>query len=176
MVAGLRVMKGHTVVIEAAGRLLATGRAPRFVFVGRGVMESSIREAIRTAGLDAQITVSGFVDDLPRVLAALDVVLYVPLESDGMSRVVFECLAAGRPLIASRVGVVPEVLTDGGDAALVPAGDAAALADAIARLLEEPAARERLGRAGRALVESRYSGARLAAALEAGYARLLTAA
>ena len=176
MVGGLRVMKGHTVVIEAAGRLLATGRAPRFVFVGRGVMESSIREAIRTAGLDAQITVSGFVDDLPRVLAALDLVLYVPLESDGMSRVVFECLAAGRPLIASRVGVVPEVLTDGGDAALVPAGDAAALADAIARLLEEPAARERLGRAGRALVESRYSGARLAAALEAGYARLLTAA
>src|SRR5436190_8027581 len=176
MVGGLRGMKGHTVVIGAAGRLLATGRAARFVFVGRGVMESSIREAIRTAGLDAQITVSGFVDDLPRVLAALDLVLYVPLESDGMSRVVFECLAAGRPLIASRVGVVPEVLTDGGDAALVPAGDAAALADAIARLLEEPAARERLGRAGRALVESRYSGARLAAALEAGYARLLTAA
>jgi len=138
-------------------------------------MEPSIRTAIRTAGLDAQITVSGFADDVPRALATLDLVLYVPLESDGMSRVVFECLAAGRPLIASRVGVVPEVLTDGVNAALVPAGDAAALADAIARLLGEPAARERLGHAGRALVESRYSGARLAAALEARYGRLVTA-
>jgi len=175
MVAGFRVMKGHTVVIEAAARLADTKLSPRFTFVGRGAMEPSIRTAIRTAGLDAQITVSGFADDVPRALATLDLVLYVPLESDGMSRVVFECLAAGRPLIASRVGVVPEVLTDGVNAALVPAGDAAALADAIARLLGEPAARERLGHAGRALVESRYSGARLAAALEARYGRLVTA-
>jgi len=175
MVGGLRVMKGHTVVIEAAARLLATGRSPRFVFVGRGAMESSIREAIRVAGLDAQIIVSGFVDDLPRVLAALDLVLYVPLESDGMSRVVFECLAAGRPLIASRVGVVPEVLTDGEHAVLVPAGDGAALADAIAHMLGDATVRERLGQAGRTLVEGRYSGARLAAALEARYLRLVTA-
>jgi len=71
------------------------------------------------------------------------------------------------------MGALPELVEDDG---LVAPGDAAALADAIARLLEEPAARERLGRAGRALVESRYSGARLAAALEDRYARLLTAA
>ena len=115
------------------------------------------------------------VDDLPRVLAALDLVLYVPLESDGMSRVVFECLAAGRPLIASRVGVVPEVLTDGEHAVLVPAGDGAALADAIAHMLGDATVRERLGQAGRTLVEGRYSGARLAAALEARYLRLVTA-
>src|SRR5207249_1043818 len=118
----------------------------------------------------------GFADDLPQVLAALDLVLYVPLESDGMSRVVFECLGAGRPLIASRVGVVPEVLTDGASALLVPAGDTAALADAVARLLGNPAERDRLGRAGRKLVENRYSGACLAAALEARYARFVAAA
>jgi len=176
MVAGLRVMKGHAVVIEAASCLAATGLRPRFVFVGRGAMEPSIREAIRTAGLEAQFTVAGFADDLPQVLAALDLVLYVPLESDGMSRVVFECLGAGRPLIASRVGVVPEVLTDGASALLVPAGDTAALADAVARLLGNPAERDRLGRAGRKLVENRYSGACLAAALEARYARFVAAA
>jgi glycosyltransferase involved in cell wall biosynthesis len=175
MVAGLRVMKGHAVVVEAASRLAALGLRPRFTFVGRGTREPAIREAIRAAGLDLQFTLSGFADDLPQVLAALDLVLYVPLESDGMSRVVFECLAAGRPLIASRVGVVPEVLSDGANAVLVPAGDGAALADAIARVLGEPATRERLGHAGRKLVESRYSGARLAAALEARYARLLAA-
>ena len=106
-------------------------------------------------------------------MAALDVALYVPLESDGMSRVVFECLAAGRPLVASRVGVVPEVLADGEHAALVAAGDATALADALARLARDPEARVRLGRSGRRLVESRYSGAHVAAALEARYVSLL---
>jgi glycosyltransferase involved in cell wall biosynthesis len=175
MIAGLRVMKGHHVVVEAAARLARAGIHPRFTFIGRGGTEAAVREAVRRAGLSGQVTISGWLDDLPAALAALDVALYVPLESDGMSRVVFECLAAGRPLVASRVGVVPEVLAAGEHAALVPAGDATGLADALARLLADPAARARLGAAGRALVERRYSGARVAEALEAGYGRLLAA-
>ena len=119
--------------------------------------------------------IAGFVDDLPAALAALDVVLYTPLDSDGMSRVIFEYLAAGRPLIAARVGVVPEVLTDGEHAALVPAGDAQALAEALERLVGDPATASRLGEGGRRLVEARYSGARVAAALEERYASLVTA-
>ncbi len=176
MLAGLRVMKGHGVVVAAAAALAREGIRPRFAFIGRGAAEPSVRDAVRRSGLEAQFTISGWVDEPPAALAALDVALYVPLESDGMSRVVFECLAAGRPLVASRVGVVPEALTDGADAALVPAGDAPALAATLARLLAEPATRERLGAAGRALLERRYSGARVAEALEAGYARLATSA
>src|SRR5437870_6598778 len=94
MVAGLRVMKGHTVVVEAAARLAARGIRPHFTFVGRGSIEKMVRDTIERAGLGGQFTIVGFVDDLPAVLAALDVALYVPLESDGMSRVVFESLAA----------------------------------------------------------------------------------
>jgi len=175
MIAGLRVMKGHAVVVDAAARLGARGVRPHFVFVGRGSMEAVVRNTIDRAGLGRQFNIGGFVDDLPAALAALDIVLYVPLESDGMSRVVFECLAAGRPLIASRVGVVPEVLADGEHAALVPAGDAEALADALARLVRDPAACARLGEAGQRLVGQRYSGARVAAALEARYTSLLAA-
>jgi glycosyltransferase involved in cell wall biosynthesis len=175
MIAGLRVMKGHAVVVDAAARLGARGVRPHFVFVGRGSMEAVVRDTIDRAGLGRQFSIGGFVDDLPAALAALDIVLYVPLESDGMSRVVFECLAAGRPLIASRVGVVPEVLADGEHAALVPAGDAEALAAALARLVRDPAARARLGEAGQRLVGQRYSGAHVAAALEARYASLLAA-
>jgi len=90
-----------------------------------------------------------------------------------MSRVLFEYLAAGRPLIASRTGVVPEALADGVHALLVPAGDTTALADALARLLGNAALRGRLGKAARALALERYSGARLAEGLEAHYARLV---
>jgi glycosyltransferase involved in cell wall biosynthesis len=175
MIAGLRVMKGHAVVVEAAARLAARGIRPDFVFVGRGRMETAVRDSIERAGLGRQFHLGGFVDELPPVLAALDVALYVSLESEGMSRVVFEYLAAGRPLIASRVGVVPEVLTDDEHAVLVPAGDAEALAAALTRLVGDSAARARLGAAGRRLVEQRYSGAQVAAALEARYASLLAA-
>src|SRR5262245_6886409 len=174
MVAGLRVMKGHAIVVEAAARLAARGIRPHFVFVGRGNVERVVRATIERTSLVAQFSIVGFVDDLPAVLAALDVALYVPLESDGMSRVVFESLAAGRPLVASRVGVVPEVLAAGRDAALVPAGDAEALAAALGPLVADSAQRERLGESGRRLIDERYSGARVAAALESRYARLVT--
>jgi glycosyltransferase involved in cell wall biosynthesis len=174
MIAGLRIMKGHEIVVEAAARLAARGVRPHFVFVGRGPMERAVQDAIARAGLEAQFTFAGFVDDLPAALAALDIVLYTPLESDGMSRVIFECLAAGRPLIAARVGVVPEVLTDGESAVLVPAGDSQALAAALERLVDDPAAASRLGQAGHQLVEARYSGARVAAALEERYTTLVT--
>jgi len=169
MISGLRVMKGHRVVVDAAKRLMAAGLRARFAFVGRGSREGAIRETVMSAGLRDRVTIAGFAEDLPAVMATLDVALYVPLESDGMSRVVFEYLAAGRPLVATRVGVVPEVLTDGDNALLVHAGDAAALADALGLLLRDPGLRERLGQRGRRLVVERYSGARVAAALETHY-------
>jgi glycosyltransferase involved in cell wall biosynthesis len=172
MVAGLRVMKGHRLVVEAAARLAERGVRPRFAFVGKGGQESDIRDAIARHGLGARFTLAGFVDDVPAVMPALDVALYVPIESEGMSRVVFEYLAAGRALVASRIGVVPEILVDGEHALLVPGGDAAALAEAIARLAGDAALRARLGAAGRKLVLERYSGARVAAALETHYGRL----
>jgi len=175
MIAGLRVMKGHRVVVEAATRLARMGHRPRFVFIGHGPLTEPVRDAIRAAGLEGRVSVVGWIDDLPAAMAALDVGLYTPLESDGMSRVVFEYLAAGRPLIASRVGVVPEALVDGEHAVLVPAGDAEALADALGHVLGDPALRARLGRSGRSLVEERYSGERLVTALEALYGRALDA-
>ena len=119
------------------------------------------------------MTIAGFAEDLPATIAALDAALYVPIESEGMSRVVFECLAAARPLIASRVGVVPEVLVDGEHAVLVPAGDPEALAAAMARVIGDVSLRARLGESARRLVVERYSGAKIAESLEAHYRRLI---
>jgi glycosyltransferase involved in cell wall biosynthesis len=175
LVSGLRVMKGHQVVIDALARLAREGLRPRVVFVGRGPLEDPLRGAIAGAGLGEQVRVAGFATDLPAVMAALDLGLYVPLESDGMSRVVFEYLAAGRPLVATRVGVAAEVLVDDSHAALVPAGDADSLAVTLRALLADPARRARLGEAGRRLFLERFSGACVAAALEAQYAHLAAA-
>jgi glycosyltransferase involved in cell wall biosynthesis len=172
MVAGLRVMKGHTVAVDAAAKLRARGVDAHVVFIGQGRWEERVRRAVKERDLDGRVTLAGFVPDVPAAMATLDVALYVPLESDGMSRVVFEYLAAGRPLVAARTGVVPEILRDGEEALLVPAGDADALAGALERLVADPALRARLGAAGRRLVEAEFSGARVAARLEELYAKL----
>ena len=136
-----------------------------------------VRDAIERAGLENSSRLVGFVDDLPAALAALDIALYVPLESDGMSRVVFESLAAGRPLVASRVGVVPEVLADGQHAAARAGGrrGGARRGTGAPRVRLAPGARGS-GEAGRRLIGEQYSGARVAAALESRYVRLVTAA
>lgn len=169
LVSGFRIMKGQPTVVEAAARLAALGPRFHLLLIGQGPFAPRVRAQIDAAGLGDRVSVLGFVEDLPATMAALDVALYSALESDGMSRVLFEYLAAGAPVVASRVGVVPEILEDGVTAMLVPAGEPEPLARAIARLLEEAPLRRRIGAAGRDLVEARYSGARLAERLIAVY-------
>jgi len=172
LVGGFRVMKGHETVVAAAARLAADGVPFHLVFIGQGPFVERVRGLVQAAGLADRVSLVGFVDDLPVMMAALEVALYVPLESDGMSRVLWEYLASAVPVVASRVGVVPEVLEDGATALLVPAGEPVPLAAAIERLLREAPLRRRLGAAGAELVRERFSGARLAERLTALYLSL----
>jgi glycosyltransferase involved in cell wall biosynthesis len=172
IVSGLRVMKGHTVAIEAAARLAAEGRRFRMVLIGEGAMEPAVRRAVAAARIDERITLMGFTRDLPAAMAAFDVALYPALESDGMSRVIFEYLAMGRAVVASRVGVVPEVLAHGVNALLVPAGEAEPLARAVGRLLDEASLRAKLGAAAAELARARLSGACVARRLAERYSAL----
>ena len=170
LLAGLRVMKGHGVVLQAAAELARRGRAFHLVLAGRGHMEHRVRQAVAEAGLGDRVSLPGFIEDLPAAIAAFDVALYPPVESEGMSRVLFEYLAMGRAVVASRVGVVPEVLRDGESALLVPAGEPRPLADAMERLLVDAELRARLGRAAAALCAAKLSGARVAERLAELYA------
>ena len=174
LLAGLRVMKGHGVVLQAAAELARRGRAFHLVLAGRGHLEDRVREAVGEAGLSDRVSLLGFLEDLPSAIAAFDVALYPPVESEGMSRVLFEYLAMGRAVVASRVGVVPEVLRDGETALLVPAGEPGLLADAMDRLLADAALRARLGRAAAELCAARLSGARVAEHLTGLYASVAT--
>jgi glycosyltransferase involved in cell wall biosynthesis len=169
LVSGFRVMKGHETAIAAAARLAAGGRRFHLLLVGQGPLAERVRGHLEAAGLRDRTSVLGFVDDLPATMAALDVALYPAIESDGMSRVVFEYLASGVAVVASRVGVVPEVLEDRRTALLVPAGEPEPLAAVVGQLLDDPALRRDLGAAGARLVRASFSGARLAERLTALY-------
>jgi len=172
LVSGLRVMKGHQTVVEAAARLAAAGRRFQLVLIGQGALLERVRGFVEAAGLGDRTSMLGFVDDLPAAMTALDVGVYSALESDGMSRVLFEYLGAGVPVVATRVGVVPEVLEEGRTALLVPAGEPEPMAAALGRLLGDAGLRREVGVAGAALVRERYSGYRLAERLTALYVSL----
>jgi glycosyltransferase involved in cell wall biosynthesis len=152
LVSGFRVMKGMP--LSSTPPRSSRDRAVRFTSPswGRGPFEPLMRERASRAGLSDRVSFVGFADDPARWVGALSTSPSIrPLESDGMSRALFEYLASGRAVIASRVGAAAEVIRDGETALLVPGGDAPELARALERLLDDPALRHRLGQAaGRA--------------------------
>jgi len=172
-VSGFRIMKGHGVVLDAAEELARAGRRFHLVFAGRGPFEVATRERVTRTGLADRVSFLGFVEDPATLVSGLDIALYPPLESDGMSRVLFEYLASGRAVIASRVGAAAEVLEDGVTALLVPGGDAPELARVLDRLLGDRALRYALARQAGAVAHERFTGARVAERLLGHYRRLV---
>lgn len=174
VLAGLRAMKGHGVFLEAARRL--RGDDVRFVVVGGGRHDAEVRATIERLGLGRRVVLAGFEAAPEQAVAAFDVAVSPSLSSEGMGRVVFEYMAAGRGLVATTVGLAAEVLRDGETALLVPPGDADALSAAIARLLEARELAARIGAACRRLVETRYAAAVVAGSVERVYRESLAAA
>ncbi len=166
----LRSRKGHGTFIDAAALVHRARPDVRFVIVGDGPEAERVRARIHERGLAGVVATVGHVAEPERAVAALDVAVWPTLASDGMGRVVFEYMAAGRPLAASRVGVAAEVLASGQTALLVPPGEPEPLAQAVLSLVSNRALAVRLGAACRAQVEARYAGAVVARAVEDLYA------
>ena len=173
VVARLRPMKGHRTFLEAMGRLAVDDPQVRVVLIGEGAGEKELRDLRWATGLGERLKFLGHVEPLPQAMAALDVAVYPSHDSEGMGRVLFEYMAAGLPIVATRVGLAPEVLEDGESALLVPPGEVAPLAAAIRRLLDDRPLAARLGKTARRLVEERYSGEVVAARLLERYRRLV---
>ena len=131
----LEPRKGHATLIDAAARL-GTGPSLRLVFCGAGSLDVSLRRHAAERGVG--ITFLGFRDDVARCLAAADVAV-LPSLHEGLGVAALEAMAAGRPVVASRVGGLAEVVVDGETGRLVPAGDAAALGAALDELAAPPA-------------------------------------
>ena len=151
LVGRLDPVKGHAAAVAAAARLAARFPALRLVLVGPGLEEGSagLASLRRAHGAPENVLALGARDDVPRVMAGLDVLLVASAFSESFPNVVGEALAAGTPCVATDVGATAEVVGDAGW--IVGGTDAAALAEGLARALEagaeERAARGARGRA-----------------------------
>lgn len=139
----LHPQKGHDVLIDAAAALADRDPKPLFVIAGDGPQRDELTERINRTG--APVRLLGHRADVADLLAAADIVASTS-EWEGYPLFAQEALRSGTPVVATRVGGVPAVTGDA--ASLVPAGDTEAVTTAIAKLLDDPAARERLAKAG----------------------------
>ncbi len=155
----LHPWKGQTVLLDAVARMpdvhaLVVGGA---LFSGEAPYEAELRGRAQLPALAGRVHMLGARDDVPRLLAACDVVVHASVLAEPFGRVLVEAMLAGRPVVATSAGGVPEVVCDGETGVLVPPGDARALREALDALRRDPARVATLARRGAAHARARFS-------------------
>ncbi|AKH97419.1 glycosyltransferase family 4 protein [Halanaeroarchaeum sulfurireducens] len=145
MVGRLADGKGHGVLLDAVESLKDFEGS--VCVVGDGPLYESLVEDVEDRGLSDQVFLTGFRDDVPRVLATSDV-LVLPSFREGTPRVITEAMASGLPVVATDIAGIPEQVEDGENGYLIPTGDSEALADRLERLVADKELRERMGARG----------------------------
>lgn len=170
--------KGQEVLIQAFAKIADRFPRARVMIIGSPLFESDdyqrklIGETERL-GLSRRICFAGFRSDLPQVLGALDLVVHSALEKDSSPLAVVSAMAAGKPIICTRVDGTAELFQDGVDALLVTPGDAAELAEKLALLLSDEGLAKRLGEAARRKAERELSLERFTSSCERVFDRAL---
>lgn len=174
IVARLVPIKAHEDFLAAARIVAAVLPAARFLVVGDGELRAELEATVARMGLGELVRFVGWRADLPRIYADLDVVA-LSSHNEGSPVALIEALAAGRPVVATDVGGVAEVVLDGRTGRTVPARAPDRLASAILDLLQDRSAAESLGAAGRRHVYPRYASARLVEDMGGLYRHALSA-
>jgi glycosyltransferase involved in cell wall biosynthesis len=163
----LASVKGIPVLLDAMSRVRKAHPRATLILIGDGPERPAIEAAVRAdADLATAVTFAGYQsqEDVARHLATASM-LVLPSFAEGVPVVLMEAMAAGKPVIASQVGGVAELVKDGVSGRLVPAGDDHALEAAITWLLADPTARQRMGEAGRKTVREDFASMEEAARL-----------
>jgi glycosyltransferase involved in cell wall biosynthesis len=177
VVSRLTRLKGIENFLEATAALKPRYPDARFLIVGETAPSdrpylTELTDLAASLGVADRVIFTGLRSDVPAVLGCADVAV-MPSLNEALSNVLLESMAAGAPVVATRVGGTPEALIDGETGLLVPPGDSAAIAAAVARLLDDRELARRLGQAARALIASRFSVEQMVRSTEDLYMDLL---
>ena len=154
--ARLHEQKAHEVLIEAAGELRGRGvDGFRVLLVGEGPRRRELEAAVAARKLSGLVSFLGVRQDIPEILAQADAFV-LSSDYEGMPLAILEAMAARRPVVATAVGGVPQLVTNGQTGRLVPPRQPTALADAMEALVREPGRAREMGAAGRRVIEQHY--------------------
>lgn len=148
--------KGHKCILQAAKSVIAKVPDVKIMFVGEGYLREELEALTRQLGLSDYVIFSGFRTDIPEITAIFDIAILASF-FEGLGRVLLEAMVLGKPVIATRVGGIVDVVDDGETGILVPPNDSVALAKALIRLLLDDDLRKRMGEAGRAKIDAKFS-------------------
>ena len=157
----LTPLKGHGVVLDAAARLLERGVEARFIIAGAQAREApghvdDLREQAERLGIAERVELISPFDDLAVLLSSLDVVVHASVLPDSLPTTVIEAMALGKPVVATALGGVPELIRDSETGFLVPPNDAGRMADAVAEVLAAPERRAAVGEAAYVEATARF--------------------
>jgi glycosyltransferase involved in cell wall biosynthesis len=146
LVARLQRVKGQRVFLDAAAQVLERRPQTRFLVAGAGPpwKTDAMNQQVKALGIAHAVVFEGFLDDVPAAIASCDIGVIASLGSEGSSRIGYETMASGVPLIATTVGCLPEIVEHEKTGLLIRPGEADDLAAAICRILGDPAFGARL--------------------------------
>lgn len=148
--------KGHADFLQAASEIYRAIPESRFLVVGGGPLATDLQSQARSLGLGGIALFLGYLEDVANVMAVSDVIV-ISSRREGLPNVLLEALSLGKPVVATEVGGIPEVIEDRETGVLVPAGNPEALAQAVIELYNRPDIAEKIGLQGRQLVEQSFS-------------------
>lgn len=169
IVASLTSNKGHHVLLKSFSGLLAAYPRATLLVVGDGPLRSELEDRARQMAVDRKVIFTGLQTDVMAWLGISDVCLLPSLFREGLSLALIEAMAAGLPVIGTRIGGIPEVIADGENGLLVPPGNTEALTHAMMRMVRDQDSRIRMGRRGREIYEEKFSLTGMIRKIEAVY-------
>lgn len=148
--------KGQIYLVRAAAIVKKRYPGARFLIVGDGELRSELESATSDLGLNETVIFTGFRKDVPSFLASFDIFAF-PSHLEGLGTSILDAMAFAKPVVSTTAGGIPEVVSDGVNGLLVPPKDPEAFAEALIKMIENRELRERFGKAGRDIVEGRFS-------------------